>query len=450
MLALLSGVALIVAGLKLRQVDNSYSSLLPAGGLVIFFLVIYGAHLYYHVIGTSAATAAIICNCLLAMWLGRIFASEIYGLFSVVGSYSAPLLLASLSGSVFDLAIYFTGWSVVFSLYALAIERRRPYLLAAFMALLVFHMVWGRMSGVHWEAAVAFQTLQFVIFLAAAIAFSIHHQSPMTQSDGLVHLPLLLVFYALQYSVLHQHVPAIAPWISIASACALLVAYGVAKFALPKSLSAGKFIVSAYCALVLFHAVYLELLPEAWAPWTVLLMLPLLTWFAWRTKADDSAMLPLKLLAGGLFTVNFLRVLFAFDNTATEHDTLLTFLYALELYVGYFLARQAKAAPNWESFILYAAHVGLMAVALQFFHTPVVVSLAWSALAISALSIAFSLNDKTLGQSSLLVFVAALIKLLLLDLSGAQPLLRIGSLLVVGIAMYVGGLLYKRIAALGD
>jgi hypothetical protein len=265
-----------------------------------------------------------------------------------------------------------------------------------------------------------------------------------------VHLPLLLVFYGLQYSVLHQYVPTTAPWISIASACVLLLAYGVARLALPKPLTTGAFIVSAYCALVLFHAVYLELLPEGWAPWAVLLILPLLSWLAGRTKADGSTMLPWKLLAGGLFAINFLRVLFAFDHAPGEHNTLLTFLYSLELYVGYFLARQTKALSDWLSFVLYAAHIGLMTVALQLFDTPVVVSLAWSALAISALWLAFSLNDKTLGQSSLLVFVAALVKLLLLDLSGAQPLLRIGSLLVVGIAMYVGGLLYKRIAALGN
>lgn len=65
-LAVLSGFALIGAGLKLRAADRQYASLLPAGGLVVLFLSIYGAHLYYHFIGAPLATGAVILTCLAA------------------------------------------------------------------------------------------------------------------------------------------------------------------------------------------------------------------------------------------------------------------------------------------------------------------------------------------------------------------------------------------------
>ncbi len=447
-LAVLGGIGLIVAGLRLRRLDSSYASLLPAGGLVVFFLAIYGAHLYYYLIGAGVATAAVICNCLLALWLGRIFGSEIYGLFAVVGSYSAPLLLRALTGSVVDLAIYFTAWSVVFSVYAVAIAKRRPYLLAGYMALIAFQLAWEYLARSQWGVAVVFQTLQFLVFLAAAITFSIRHDRPMTKADGIAHLPLLLLFYGLQYALLDRHVPDVAPWVAVTSAAVLLVAYGIARRALGVSLEAGGFIVGAYCALVLFHAVYLELLPERWAPWVVLLVLPPAALFVTRPKADAELMLPFKLLLGALLALNFARVVLLGDTGGAGQGTLLSLLYAAELYAAYFVGRSHVALRQWMVFALYAAHIGLMVVVLRSFGNELLVSLAWGALALAALLLAFRNEDQDLGKSSLFIFAASLVKVMLYDLAGAAPLVRIGSLVVVGLSLYAGGLLYKRVVAL--
>lgn len=447
-LAVLGGVGLIVAGLRLRRLDSNYASLLPAGGLVVFFLAIYGAHLYYHLIGTGVATTAVICNCLLALWLGRIFGSEIYGLFAVVGSYSAPLLLRAMTGSVVDLVIYFTAWSVVFCLYALAIVNRRPYLLAGYMALVAFQVLWEQLARSQWGVALVFQTLQFAVFLSAAITFSVRHERPMTQAEGVAHLPLLLLFYALQYAILSRHLPALAPWVALGSAAVLLLAYAVARRALGVSLAAGGFIVGAYCALVLFHAVYLELLPDRWAPWAVLLVLPPAALFVTRPAADAQLMLPFKLLLGGLLALNYVRVVLLDDTGGVGQTTLLSLLYTAELYAAWFLGRGHAALRQWIVFALYAAHIGLMGVVLRSFDNALLVSLAWGALALASLLLAFRTRDQDLGKSSLFIFAASLVKVILYDLAGAAPLLRIGSLVVVGLSLYAGGLLYKRVVAL--
>ncbi len=64
------------------------------------------------------------------------------------------------------------------------------------------------------------------------------------------------------------------------------------------------------------------------------------------------------------------------------------------------------------------------------------------------LLLAFRGSDQDLGKSSLFIFAASLVKVILYDLAGAAPLLRIGSLVVVGLSLYAGGLLYKRVVAL--
>jgi len=448
-LAFLGGSTLIAAGLRLgrsERVGRDYASLLPAAGLVVFYLAIYGAHLYYHLISPSLALAAVVCNGLLALWLGRRFESELYALFSVAGSYSAPLLLRAGSGSVLDLAIYFTAWSVVFSLYALSLGRRRPYLLAGYLALVAFAVAWESLGRVHWGVAAVFQTLQFGVFVAAGIVFSVRHGQPMTHADAVAHLPLLVLFYGLQYALLDRFMPLYAPWLALASAAVLLMAYGVARRVMGVALEAGGFIVGAYSAMVLFHAVYLELLPEAWAPWVVALTLPFGAYMLLRSQADAGLLKPFKLLLVGLLVLNFARVMLLDDGV--PHSLPLALVYTAELYGVYAFGRGQAALRTWRLLALYAAHLGGMSVVVRATDNALGVSMLWALLALITLVLAFRWADQDLGKSSLLVFSAALFKVILLDLADAAPLLRIGSLVAVGLSLYVGGLLYRRLVAL--
>ena len=443
-LAVLSGFALIGAGLKLRAVDRQYASLLPAGGLVILFLSIYGAHLYYHFIGVPTATGAVILTCLGALWLGRLFDSELYGLFAVLGSYSAPFLLPTLAGSVTDLVIYFSAWSVLFCVYSIWIGNRRPYLLAAYLALLGFHYLWRHMAPDEWQAAFAFQIIQFAIFLAGAIGFSVRHRRPMSHDEALVHLPLLLIFYALQYALLDQHLPALTPWIALGSAGVLLLAYLAAQRTLGP-LHSSALLVGAYVALALFHAGYMELLPDAFAPWIALLVLPAVGFYLRAFGKTATVTWPIRALIVVIFALNYLRVIGEARIDAVPAHQLLALLFAVELYVAYFYARRLPALQSFAMPALYLGHVALMRAAVQIFDGQLVVSFAWGVIALACLALAFKTRDKLLGQSSLLIFAASAAKVMLFDLSSATPLVRIGLLVILGVTLYVGGWMYRKI-----
>lgn len=60
--------------------------------------------------------------------------------------------------------------------------------------------------------------------------FSLRHESPLTTQNALAHLPPLLLFYFLQYNLLHQQLPAYAPGIAVGSLAALAALYGIARF----------------------------------------------------------------------------------------------------------------------------------------------------------------------------------------------------------------------------
>ncbi|MDP2827672.1 MAG: DUF2339 domain-containing protein [Sulfuricellaceae bacterium] len=449
-LAALAGLAMMAGGLWLRQTDRHYASLLPAGGLVIWFMATYGAHLYYHMIPAQIAVGAVVATCLVALWLGRLFESELFALFAVVGSYSSPFFLPILSGSITDLVVYFSAWSVLFSVYAIWIGKRRVYLLAAYLALLGFAVIREQAGSAEWMAALVFQGIQFLVFLAAAAIFSVRRSEPMDSNTALAHLPLLLIFYALQYELMRHHIPTLAPWIAMASATLVLLAYLAVRRWMQTPTTAGGILASAYIALVLFHAGYLESIPEPWQPWVAALMLPLLVIYLASQDWAGYVPWPLKWMIGIVFAINYLRVLADADLARVPAHDLLALLYAAQLYVGYFYARRVTGLNSLGKPLLYAAHIALMAAAVQIFDERLAVSAAWGIIGLACLSIALRVQDKKLGKSSLLIFAISAAKVLLFDLAGSTPLVRIACLFVLGVTLYAGGWLFRKIDAMPE
>ena len=442
--AVLGGMVLIGTGFMLRDTDRRYAGLLPAGGVVILFLSVYGAHLRYGLIGPESAAAAVVFVCVISLWLCRVFASELYAMFAVVGSYSAPFLLSSLSATITELVIYFSAWSIVFSVYAIWVGRRLIYLLALYMALIGFDIIWHNKVAGEWLAAFVFQTIQFIVFATAAVLFSIRRQMPMDRNTAFVHLPALLIFYFLQYALLNNHIPAYAPWIAASSALVLVAIYGAARIVLDRPLPGGELIVSAYIALVLFHAGYIESVPKSWAPWVAFLLMPATAIVSLSRSAQGIVRWPLWLVVGIIFAVNYLRIVFSTDLETVPARDVLAILYALGLYAGYYLGRNREMFHNILMLLLYSGHISAMAAAVHLLHERIVVSTAWGFLALACLVLSLLQRDRMIGQSSLLVFAATAAKVLLYDLSNAAPLLRIVSLVLLGITFYLGGLLYQR------
>ena len=68
--------------------------------------------------------------------------------------------------------------------------------------------------------------------------------------------------------------------------------------------------------------------------------------------------------------------------------------------------------------------------------------------ALACLALAFQARDKLLGKSSLLIFAASAGKVLLFDLAEATPLVRIACLVVLGVTLYAGGWMYRKVDAI--
>ncbi len=427
--------------------------LLPAAGIVIMFMSIYGAHNYYHLIDTTFATSGIIAICLISLWLNRLFLSELYALFAVVGSYTAPVLLGGTSYSIIDLIVYFACWSMVFSIFSIWVQKRSVYILAMYLALVIFDLEWSGSFSDAWIEALVFQTVHFSIFVVAASVFSARIRQ-MSEETALAHIPALVLFYFVQYHILDKHVPGLAPWIAVASAAVLLASYFIVYRLIKQDLAGGRTLLSAYVALVLVHAGYIESVPAQWAPWVGLVVIPLVGAYAAMRGEMKAPGTPLWFAVALIFVANYFR-LFAGHSMMPEirdvpaHD-LLSLCYAAELYLGYYFLRKIASMKDMGRIALYAGHIAIMAWAIQTFDSRFVVSLVWGALALGCLLLSLNRRDKILGQSSLLIFAASVFKALLYDIALAAPLIRIASLLVLGASLYLGGWLYKKVGNLEE
>ncbi|MDK2847348.1 MAG: hypothetical protein PWP34_701 [Desulfuromonadales bacterium] len=444
--AVAGGLSLIATGLYLRRKDRQYASLLPAAGIVILFLSVYGAHLYYRFIASGSAATGVILTCMLSLWLCRLFNGDLYALFAIVGSYSAPFLLDIPIQQVGRLILYYSAWSIVFCLFSLHIGKRRYYLLALYLAIVGFDLIWRWNIRYQWQAALGYQTIQMTIFLACTVLFSIRHRRPLDRSSAALHLPALVIFYILQYSLLERHIPRFAPWIALASVAVIGSCYLIPRLILKRELPGGRLLLTCYGSLALIHAGYLEILPHSMRPWIALLALPALLVWAAANRRNIFSDWPLLAALGLLWLANYMQVVGNELSSRIAGHRIIAFFHALELYAGYALLRSRRRMNRFVmGGLIYLGHFAAMAAAWQILRNSLGVSLAWGLLALICLGLSLSLRDRMLGHSSLLLFAFSALKVLFHDLSDALPAVRIGCLLVVGITFYTGGWLYRYI-----
>jgi len=467
-LATLAGVMLIVTGILFSEKDKNYSAYLPAFGMSILYITAYVAYLYYHFLSFEMAIVVIALVSVTGIWLDRRFHHSVYIIFTTAGVYFSPLLLSSswinggwiignslassagLDGYVIpaaDLALYYTAWSLLFSFCAVQENRRLIYILALFFSMIGFDIVWRTGQQLDWMAAAAFQLLQFTLFTLTAAYLSVRHAKPMNASLAVTQGIALLYFYVMQYSLIHEHNPLLAPWLALASAVFLVFILLAAKQKMPadQQPEQSAVLVSAYCCMVTTHIVFFEWLPAEWLPWGALLLalagVQILVRYAGRT----AAVYPAIIMCSVLFVWGFIQLLLKQTSPVVPAANWALAAYASVLYASYFRLSQNFSGARYASGLLYAAHFALMVLTIRVLDKHLAVSLVWAVLAITLLFVAIKRKDRTLGSSSLLIFTASGLKVLLYDLSDASSGMRVLVLLVLGVSLYVGGWLYQQL-----
>jgi len=447
-IAVAVGSALIAGGIWFAGRDRSYAAFMPAVGLAILYFAIYAGHLYLELIPGPIAVVLIGGISLVGVVLGWRFGNSVFTILTALGVYLTPILIHAKFADLVGIVIYFSGWSLMFSFFALQEGRRATYLIALYLALVAFDAAW-RVAGTEaWVLAASYQLVQFLIFASTAAFFSVRHKQPMDDTTALFHAIPLFYFYGLEYFMLEANAPAIVAPVALASVVVVIGLFLLARgrFRDPESLAASSTLVSAYCAFVTGHIVFFELLPGDYVAWGALLLpltLGLLQHqFNWSARIVG----PIAIVGGLLFLWGFVLALLRLDDLAKvpmPNTALLA--YGAVLYAVYYFARRNESLKRFAAVALYMGHLAVMVLTVRFLDSALTISIIWAGYAVGLLLLALRTNARDLGQSSLIIFTASAVKVLLYDLADSAPMVRIATLIVLGGSLYVGGWLYQNL-----
>jgi hypothetical protein len=358
---------------------------------------------------------------------------------------------------VLDLALYLAVWNLAYAGYAVWTRSRATYLAALYASLVVFEGVWrDEYGGASWGVAAAFQLGQFLLFAATTVAVAARIGRAMSPVVAWAHFPALLLLYGIEWAILARHAPEAAPWVAVGFAAAVYAARAAGRAALEDGPDATLSMAHAFAALVLVHAVYLELVAPEWRPLAALAV-------AVAVAFGPAALRvwPWIATAAFLFAVGYGKLWWAWalDDPAFGRSAL-SLAYPALLYALWFVTPPGPGPAfgtrdGIRRAFLYTAHAMALGAAVwlvgEWLGSPdttierLWLSLAWAAIGLAWLFVATARGDHALARSTLGIFAAFALKVVFADLDQAGPLVRLGILVVLGLTLYAGGWIYRRV-----
>lgn len=440
-LAAVFGMTLIGAGLQMAKVDRGYASLLPGAGILVLYLTTLAAHSYHHLIGFEIALAFIALVSAMCIWLYTIMKHEVYPITAALGAYVLPFLLGDQTQIDFIL-YYHVACSISFATISVWLESRLLSLVAAYLAIGVS---FAASQTTPFDATYIWVlALHFSIFTFATVLHSVVHKKALKAQEAWSYLPVLLVFYTAEYALIDKMHPGVAPYVSLAFAAVLVVFYFIGRQALQGEALESTSVVSTYAAIVLFHSLYLELLPDDVKPW-LLPVIAIAAAFAPRTNTKPHFG---PLLALGLIVlIEYFRTLFSLlDGNASSNTIASAFTATAALALLFWNQRKSRKSTELIP-LLFAAH-GLAILAFYNIAKPIgslAVSITWLGYSMIVMGAGFKIRDKVVAKSALGTLGLAAAKALLYDAAQAAAPVRIGCLLLTGLVLYGCGFLLKQI-----
>lgn len=442
-IAVLFGFGLIGAGFTLMKTDKEYASLLPGAGIIVLYLTTFAAHRYYSLISFETALALTSLVAGLCVWLYTQIKHDVYAITASAGAYLSPVLLGLHSGAVFSL-YYFLLCSISFAVISIWVQSRLLTLVSSYLAILTSGLIG---MGLGQDVLVAsILALHFAVFSVGTLLYTTQNHNPLTESESWSHLPVLLIFYALEYYFIERINPYLAPWISLGFAAALIGLYVTAKKHFPDGLASQSLIV-AFVTLACFHAGYLTLMPADAKPWLFVAIMFGVAFSPLRLTSREyngaSCIPAIAVIA--ILAIEYLSILsHLFDGSS---GTWILLSVAALASIWAVIVTEDNSKPTTHGHILLGcAHMLAILGFYRLTHDAgsLAVSASWLMYAVGVMVFAFIRQDQIMAKSALFVLGFAAGKALLYDASSAPTLVRIFCLLLTGVVLYGSGLLMRK------
>jgi uncharacterized membrane protein len=206
-LGYLTGIVLLVIGIKLKAKFTNYSAVLVSGAMAVMYFITYAAYTYYELIGQSVAFFMMVIFTVFTVLAALNYNRQVIAHIGLVGAYATPFMLSDGSGNVIILLSYTT----IINLGILIIAFKKywkPLNYAAFGLTYLIYLSWfGTQYSTkdHFGISLFFVTVFFLTFYFATLAFKLLKNEKFGLPDIFLLLSNSFVFYGLGYFILSNH-----------------------------------------------------------------------------------------------------------------------------------------------------------------------------------------------------------------------------------------------------
>jgi hypothetical protein len=445
-IATLFGFALFAGGLFISNSDNYYARFLPAAGSAILYLTCFAAYQFYYLILFQTVIAISCLITALTIWFYVQFKHDIYAILAVIGAYSAPILTNVDHNAIFSL-YYFIICSLTFTTLSIWVQSRTLTVISSYLAIASTGY-----AGINLDinGLIVFTlSLHFLIFSIGSYLYSQCNQQTLSYKECWSFLPVLLIFYTLEYFYIDKLDPFYAPVVSIAAAVLLILLYRAADKR-PEDLSMpSSGLIVTFSTLVFFHSVYLKLLPTDFKPW--LFVCIVVTYGLYRKQLLQRSfrytnLFPI-IAVSSILSIEYLNIISHLLFPINLNWTLIAWCsYASLIFAILKNQHYLKQSKNYIHVALASAQLlavlGLYQLALPW--GTLAISLGWLAYALIILTISRLKYDLDLAKSTFIILIFSALKALIYDAASTASPARILSLLFTGIILYTSGFTIRK------
>ncbi len=419
-LAALIGLGLAGAGLAFGTSSNPHVNLLPGAGINVLFLTSFAAHRLYALIPSEIAVAVTSIFSGVCLWLYTELEHDIYAVTAALGAYVIPIVFGFSFETSFTVT-YFVLCSVAFSAISVWMKSRMLTMISAYLAILSTAYVGLKTSADVLIASIL--AIHFLVFSIGTYLYTARTNKPLTEREGWSFLPVLLIFYSMEFYFIDRIQPGLSSVVAVTSAFVLLGLYLYAKKQFPDRSLGSQSVILTFLSLAMIHAVYFEIIPGAVRPW----ILPVVVFlFALRReislpRAGFKGPMRIPLIAGGIaFTAEFIALVFRLFLDVGAHDDRMAFLLGIACVIGLWLSLVIgfrdveKLARRWRYFFFAAAHL-LVTLLVARLVPGNLLWVIWLAYGLAVVACARSAVGSIAMKSAWFVIVLAFGKFLLID-----------------------------------
>ncbi|MCM2350571.1 MAG: DUF2339 domain-containing protein [Bacteriovoracaceae bacterium] len=255
-LATLFGLSLIFVPAFNKIEDRTYFSILPAAGIAILHLTIYGCVFYHLLFSPLIGLIGTALVSVMSLWLLSKFKEETFAIMAAAGTYLGAVLLKDSFSSLNYFSIYLLAWNCIYAATAIKLKIRSIIVLCAYFSLfLVVVVSISSQADLKWPV-VLLQTIQMIIFSLATLLYTVKNEAKLTLSEAQQFFPVYLFFYGHVFYILDKINPYFATAFAVIFSVSLLVLLQTANSKLSNEKLNSAPVIYLFISVILAHAIF--------------------------------------------------------------------------------------------------------------------------------------------------------------------------------------------------